>query len=154
MPKKVKSARGRRVSTTTLDLSWRSRCPPPTSLLSAGWLQGWAMSTHPRYPGGLAHPHWQCVDWQLGTDDLEFPDEPDSSHLGALRLWPIPNSVCTLPGLSPSSLLYLPFFLPFFPSQGPDSGISSFFSYSSPGSSSCRGGIRCTKKKKNHLGSP
>lgn len=106
------------------------------------------MSTHPRCPGGLAHPHWQCVDWQLGTDDLEFSDELDSSHSGALRLWPIPNSVRTLPGLSPSSLLYLPFFLPFFPSQGPDSGISSFFSYPSPGSSSCRGGIRCTKKKK------
>ena len=61
-------------------------CPLPISPLSAGWLQGWAMSTHPRHPGGLAHPHWQCVDWQLGTDELEFPGELDSSHPGALRL--------------------------------------------------------------------
>jgi hypothetical protein len=65
------------------------RCSPPSSLLPAGWLEGWAVSTCSRHPGGLAHPHWQCVDWQLGSESvsLEFPEgldltSPRSSMVG------------------------------------------------------------------------
>lgn len=36
--------------TTTL-VSAGMRCPPPTSPYSAGWLEGWAVSTCPRHPG-------------------------------------------------------------------------------------------------------
>lgn len=44
------------------------RRPPPTPLLPAGWLQGWAVPTCSGRPDGLALPRWQCVDWQLGPE--------------------------------------------------------------------------------------
>lgn len=100
-------------------------CPLPISPLSAGWLQGWAMSTYPRHPGGLAHPHWQCVDWQLGTDELEFLGELDSSHPGALRLvahpplclasHPLPYCIFPLSFLSPLPRAQILESLPFSP---------------------------------------
>lgn len=74
------------------------------------------MSTSPRYPGGLAHPHWQCVDWQLGTDELESPDELDSSHPGATGLvaHPLPCAHSARPlTLFPTGSSLSPFFLPF-----------------------------------------
>lgn len=122
--RKRKSAGCRRVSQLLL-VSAGMRCPPPITPVLAGWLQGWAASACPRHPGGLAHPHWQCVDWQLGT-------ELDSPHAGAVTqavhlplcahsAWPV--------ALSPV-VLFRPS-LPFFLSQGPDSELTSSFSNSS-----------------------
>lgn len=69
------------------------------------------MSTHPRHPGGLAHPRWQCVDWQLSTDELEFPPHPGAiwsvAHplLCARSAWPL----TLIPVLSSLLLFFPPF---------------------------------------------
>lgn len=80
-------------------------CPPPVAPLFAGRLQGWAVSACPRHPGGLAHPHWQCVDWQLGAE----LDSPDPGCLSP-TLCPLFLAYHPVPcGIFPPPLSILPF---------------------------------------------
>lgn len=102
---KVKSAGCRSVSQQPL-VSVGMRCPPPITPLLVGWLQGWAVPARPRHPGDLAHSHWQCVDWQLGT-------ELDSPHPGAVTQ-AVPPPLCLACHLVPCAPpLPFPSFLPF-----------------------------------------
>lgn len=115
---KVKSASWRGVLQPPL-VSAGTRPLPPVSPLS--WLVPRRGSIRPPQASwSLAHPHWQCVDWQLGTEptELEFPDGVGSRHPGALWLAAHPP-LCTH-SLWPLTLLpALPsLFLPFLPPQG------------------------------------
>lgn len=135
--------------TTSLGLSWHE--VPTTHLSAPSWLaRVWVVSICCRHPGGLAHPHWQCVDWQLGTElmSLAFPDGLDS--LTSPRCYqagcPSPTLCPLCLASAPLTLLYRPSSLLFLPSQGPDSRISSSSPIVALEAVSCRGGIRCTKK--------
>lgn len=140
---KVLSANYR--SANTLGFSWHEMSTPTTPL-SAGCLERWVMSA---CPGAFWRLSWPplAVCWlavRYWTEELEFQGGLDPTHPGAIWLSGWPPS--TVSGFSPSSLLYRPPFFPFLPPQGTDSSISSFFPNSSPGSSNCADGIRCTKK--------
>lgn len=42
---------------------------PTTHLSTPSWVaRRMGSITCSRHPGGVACPHWQCVDWQLGTE--------------------------------------------------------------------------------------
>lgn len=77
---------------------------PPTPLLPAGWLQGWAVSTCSGRPGGLARPRWQCVDWQLGPEPRswthltqQLSGKLSVTHSVPLCLASVPTSLWHLP---------------------------------------------------------
>jgi len=142
--RKGKPAGCRRVSQRP-SVSAGMRCPPPITPLSAGWLQGWPGSARPRHPGGLAHPHWQCVDWQLGT---ELASPHPGAVTQAVRL-PLCLACRLVPCWTSPQL-----FLPFFPSQGPDSGLSSFSPTPALEAVVTEVELDAPKKKKNESWSP